>query len=149
MNQLKLPTLLVVSENPSVLFWIKKQLNEQFFILSAQDAETAIEHVKTSRLDFIVIDSDAKIYPCLELCTKIRALLDLAIPILLITGRLKKSFLDKAFKSGVTDFLNSQLDPQELQLRVSKGRKTQLLRKKIHEASTILFPKKNDVSDRS
>lgn len=149
MDKLKLPTLLLVSENPSVHFWIKKQLSEQFFILNASDEKAALEHVRTSRLNFVIIDSDVEEYDPLNCCTKIRAFLDLSIPILLITGRLKKSFLDKAFKSGVTDFLNSQLDEKELQLRVSEGRKTQLLRRKTHEASTILFPKKTDASDHS
>jgi len=146
MDKLKLPTLLIVSENPSVRFWIKKQLNDQFFIIDAPDFKIAIETAKNSHLDFVIIDSDFENYNPLNLSLEIRKNLDAFTPILLITGRLKKSFLEAALDAGVTDFLNNQLDPEELQLRIATGRKAQSLREKTKDAFSSLEPPKNELS---
>ena len=140
MDKLKLPTLLMVSENPSVHFWIKKQLNEQFFIIDASDLTKAVETSENSQLDFVIIDADVEYYDPLKLSLQIRKNLDTWTPILLITGKLKKQFLDEALESGVTDFLNNQLDPDELQLRIATGRKTQSLQEKTTDAFFSLYP---------
>ena len=92
MEHLKLPTLLIVSENPSIRFWIKKHLHDQFFILEAFDFKMALEAAKTSRLDFVILDSDFENCNPLKLSSEIRQILGSFTPILLITGRLKKSF---------------------------------------------------------
>lgn len=146
MDTLKLPTLLMISENPSVRFWIKKQLNDQFFIIDAADFKVAVEAAKTSRLDFVIIDSDFENCNPLKLSSEIRPHLEPFTPILLITGRLKKSFLDAALESGVTDFLNNQLDPTELQLRIATGRKAQSLRDKTHTVFSSVDQKQENIS---
>jgi diguanylate cyclase (GGDEF)-like protein len=146
MDHLKLPTLLMVSETPSVRFWIKKHLSEQFFIIDTPDFKAALEAAKNSRLDFIIIDSDFENCNPLKLSAELRKTLDPFIPILLITGRLKKSFLDAALEAGVTDFLNNQLDSEELHLRIATGRKAQSLRDKTSELSFAIAKKKDTLS---
>lgn len=146
MDTLKLPTLLMISENPSVRFWIKKQLNRQFFIIDAANFKVALEAAKTSRLDFVIIDSDFENCNPLKLSLEIRQNLEPFTPILLITGRLKKSFLDAALESGVTDFLNNQLDETELELRIATGRKAQSLREKTNDVFSSLDQKKDNLS---
>ena len=146
MEHLKLPTLLIVSENPSIRFWIKKHLHDQFFILEAFDFKMALEAAKTSRLDFVILDSDFENCNPLKLSSEIRQILGSFTPILLITGRLKKSFLNAALESGITDFLNNELDEQELHLRIATGRKAQSLRDKTMEASSALKSQPSDLS---
>lgn len=127
-KHLKLPTLLVVAENPTVRFWVKKHLDDQFFIIGAEDEREA-RAALVSRLDFIIIDSAMEQCDPLELCQDLRKMAPL-VPILLVTGRLKKNFRDRAHQSGVSDFLSDQLDEGELGIRIQSGLKTATAREK-------------------
>jgi len=134
-KQLKLPTLLVVTDNPTVRFWVKKHLDERYFVLSAEKRHEAIDALH-SRLDFIIVDSALETSDPLELCKELSKMTQKSlVPILLITGRLKKSFRDKAQSCGVTDFLSDQLDPDELEIRISTGQRAASARDKTSDIS--------------
>lgn len=122
LNQHKLPTLLVVADNPSIRFWVKKHLDEKFYVLMAENRREAIGAMN-SRLDFIIVDANFENCDVLELCQEMRMAAKL-VPIFLVTGKLKKSFREKAHASGVTDFLSDQLDADELEVRIQEGQKT-------------------------
>ncbi len=132
-KSLKLPTLLVVADNPTVRFWVKKHLDERFFILAAENRQEAIQALN-SRLDFIIVDAALESTDALSLCKDLRAMVKL-IPIILITGRLKKSFRDQAYRAGVTDFLSDQLDEKELENYISAGQKAATVREKTTDLS--------------
>lgn len=127
-KQLKLPTLLVVAENPTIRFWIKKHLDEQFFIVNAERRQEAIDALNM-QLDFILVDAALEDCNALDLCKEMRGKAQL-VPILLITGRLKKSYRDQAYQSGVTDFLSDQLDFDELEMRILAGMRAANAREK-------------------
>ena len=91
MSTLKLPTLLVVTENPSVRVWVKKHLDQDFFIIDASRKKGAIEAAQTAALDFVIVDSELESFDALELCAALKQILRTLTPILLITGRLKRS----------------------------------------------------------
>lgn len=111
-ERLKLPTFLVVTENPTVRVWMKKHFDEQFFIVDASTESETLEKMRNTDFDFIVVDSAFEDCDALQLCKKIRQLS--ISPIFFITGRLKKSYRAAALKSGVTDFLQEDLDAKEL-----------------------------------
>lgn len=123
-----LPTLLVVTDSPTIRFWVKKHLDEEFFILIAEKRSEA-KGALSSRLDFIIVDAALEDCDALDLCKELRAQEQL-VPIFLISGRLKKSFRDRAYQSGVTEFLSDQLDIDELQARIETGRKAASVREK-------------------
>lgn len=132
-KQLKLPTLLVVAENPAIRFWVKKHLDERFFILSAETEQQALQALN-ARLDFIIVDSEMEDCDALELCKSLNQMIQKNLtPILLITGRLKKSYRDQAIQSGVTDFLSNQLDSDELESRIESGLKAASARQKTED----------------
>lgn len=139
-KQLKLPTLLVVTDNPSTHFWVKKHFDDQFFILAAEKKLQALEALNT-RLDFIVVDGEFEEMDALELCHELskRSQKNL-VPILLITGRLNKAYREKALSSGVTDFLSNQLDVEEFQTRIAEGEKAALSRQKTEEIGRNFKP---------
>lgn len=139
MSLLNLPTLLVITESPPIRHWIQKHLDQQFFIIAANTQKKALETVRTCQLDFIILDASFEDADPLELCKTIRAAEPLALyPILLITGRLKKSYRDHALDAGVTDFLSEQLDVEELETRIAIGRKAMEVRQKVAELSFII-----------
>lgn len=136
LNQHRLPTLLVVADNPSIRFWIKKHLDEKFFVLIAESKQEALGAMN-SRLDFIIIDANFEGCDALELCQEMRGRAKL-VPIFLVTGKLKKSFRDRAHESGVTDFLSDQLDAGELEIRIQAGQKVASARDKTADLSSSI-----------
>lgn len=138
-KRLKIPTLLVISENPSVRFWVKKHLSEYYFVIDAQRKGEALATIRTSPLDFIILDSEFQDFNPLELAKEIRQELKEGItPILFVTGRLKKSYLKQAADAGVSDFLSSQLDGEELKSKIESGKKAAASRDKTAELSTAI-----------
>jgi len=144
-SKASLPTLLLVADNPSIVFWIKKNLSESFFVIEAQDRAAALGALN-ARLDFIIIDSNLESYDALELCKDLSKKTTASLtPILLITSRLKKSYRDKALDAGVTDFLSDQLDLEELETRIAIGRKGAAARKKTEEVSSVIHIHKKEL----
>ncbi len=133
-EKLKFPTLLIISDNPSIFYWFKKNLEDRFYLIEAPNVEIALQTSQFTAFDFIILDSLFEECPPLELSRKLRQL-NPAIPIFLITGRLKKSFRDAAIESGVTDFLNDQLSIDEIEMRAKAGQKAATIRKKTSEIS--------------
>lgn len=144
-KRLLLPTLLLISDNPSIRHWIKKHLESQYFVMEAQSRMKAIEAVKTSEIDLIILDSELEEHPPLKLATEIRSFTQNSLtPILLITGKLKKTFREAAFEAGISDFLSSQLDIEELETRVEVANQAKKVREKIAEQSSRIIGKNKD-----
>lgn len=143
-QQLKLPTLLVITDNPTIRFWVKKYLDDRFFIICAEKEGEAMDALH-SRLDFIIIDGSLETSDPLDLCKEISKITQKSlVPILLITGKLKKSFRDKAHQCGVTDFLSDQLDIDELEMRISAGQRAASARDKTVDLGlSITVPSQN------
>lgn len=146
-ERLKLPTLLVVSDNTSVFLWMKKNLESRFYLIEAPTEQLALETARSAGLDFIILDSLFEDAAPLELSRKLRQI-NPTTPIFLITGRLKKSFRTAAIDSGVSDFLNDQLSVEEIEARTIVGQKTATMRKKTSEMSRqINAPKEPPLPD--
>lgn len=143
MAKLNLPILLIISQNPSVLFWVKKHLSSEFFVIEAKTRQKALEVAKTSDLDLILLDGEVETFLPLKLSAELKNLYRGQIPTLLITGRLKKSFLDQAMASGITDFISSRLNEEELHLRILAAKKVSVAREKTSALSSILSKKKS------
>lgn len=129
---LRLPTILVVTENPSVRFWVKKHLDESFFVLTAESKQEALDAMNT-RLDFLIVDSSLEETDALELCGLLSKETKKSVPIFLITGSLKKSYRDQARKLGVSEFLSDQLDENELKSSIESGKKAAAVRQKTED----------------
>lgn len=127
-----LPTLLVISDNPSVRYWLKKQLDSQFFLIESTTKARALETALNATLHCIILDSAFKPCDVLELATELRKTpSNLLTPILLITDQLKKSYRTKATGAGVTDFLFEPLDAEELAAKIENIQKTNDSRHKV------------------
>lgn len=138
-HYLKHPTLLLITDRSGVRQNVKDLCEESYFILTADNSIQALATVASSPLDLILIDEGFEEAPVLPFCRQIRSSLKEApTPILLITGRLKRTFFEKALEAGVTDFLSSQFDAQEFQARLVTIQKAKTLREKTTSLSTKL-----------
>ncbi len=145
MDLFQLPTLLLISDNPPVRYWLKKHLEKQFYIISAQKKDRSLEIVQNTALDFIIIDSTFEECNALELCRQLRQI-NLLTPIFLITGRLKKNYRESALDAGVSDFLSELLDEKELETRIASGLKAAEVRNKVAGLSGHIPSAKADLS---
>jgi PleD family two-component response regulator len=131
-NQLGLPTLLIISDNPAIRYWLKKQLESQYILIEATTQAKALEVALHSSLHFIILDAGFKSVDFLQLAHEIRQTpSNLLTPILLITDKLKKTFRTTALEAGVTDFLFQPLDADELETRIQTIKKSTDVRKKV------------------
>ena len=133
-EKLKLPILLLISDNPSIRDWFKNFFVDQFYIIEGTRRSDALAAVQYNELQFIVLDSHFEECEPLELARELRKI-NTVTPILLITGRLKKTFRDSAIQSGITDFLNDELTVDEVQTCIAAGRNTEISRKKTADLS--------------
>lgn len=131
MNQnYRASSILLVTENPSIQFWVKKHLDDQFFIIQTERYTQALSMAQ-GELDFILIDSEIDSFDPLELVKRIY--MDVTkgkCPILLITDRLKKKYREEAKKAGVAEFLSASIDHEELLERIESGRQAEVSKKK-------------------
>ena len=115
LQKTKLPILLIITDNPSINSWLKKHLNKYFSLIDARSTE-AIETLHYTPIDYIVIDSNIEGMDPIDICRAIRKV-TVTAPILLITGKLKRVYLEEALDAGVTDFLNDSLSSEDLKER--------------------------------
>lgn len=138
-QRLRLPTLLLISDQAPVRAWFKKQLEEQFYLLEATTAQEAFQAAAHQELQFIVLDAALEGLDLFPFCQELKKRLPpIPLPFFLITGRLKKSFREAALDAGITDFLSDQLDADELETRVATAERARLLQKKTSAVSSAL-----------
>jgi DNA-binding response OmpR family regulator len=133
---IELPTILAITDGPTVRYWIKSELGEKFFLIDAATEKKALETVQTSHLDFIILDDALSDCSALDLCRKIKEIEK--VPILLITGHLKKSYRDEALKAGVFDFLSDLLDSDELHRQIAAVKNAAGTRQKMKGISRFI-----------
>jgi CheY-like chemotaxis protein len=126
------PTLLLIADNPAIGHWIKKHFDGRFFLLEETSGPRTVEVVQSTALDAILIDSELESCEPFSLCTKLHQLSPL-VPLLLITGQLKKAYRNRALQAGVTDFLSNQLDVEEFEKCIAEGLQNAAMRKKIND----------------
>ncbi len=142
-----LPTLLIISDNPSIRYWLKKQLDAKFSLIEATTHGRAIEAALHSSLHAIILDEAFKSCEFLKLTNEIRQTpSNLLTPILLITDKLKKSFRTAATDAGVTDFLFQPLDADELETKIAAIKKAGDVRTKVLGLSARISAPKQSAS---
>lgn len=141
-----LPTLLIISDNPSIRYWLKKQLESRFSLIEATTKSRAIEAAFHAALHAIILDSAFK-SDFLEVAKEIRQTpSNLLTPILLITDKLKKTFRTTAMEAGVTDFLFQPLDADELKAKIDNIQKASDVRHKVLGLSSRIAAPKQTTS---
>lgn len=117
----KLPTLLLVTENPLVRAFFEEivaKLPDHALLIASTKLE-ALDYLDRTYISLIVIDEKTPNLELIPLCVDIRILRGYAhTPILVITGHLKKSFIRNLIKAGATDFLREPLEEDEFLLRM-------------------------------
>jgi diguanylate cyclase (GGDEF)-like protein len=138
---MNLPIALIVSEDIRKLSILKRALKDSFHLIERSVIKAALELLKNTCVDLVILDAKMKEGHSIETAEKIRAAVFLDTPILLITSNIKKSFAQVALHSGITDFLNEPLDKDEIEQRIAVAFKNQDRPKKITQIAQRSTPR--------
>jgi diguanylate cyclase (GGDEF)-like protein len=127
----KPPIILIVDDTEINLHLLENLLiKEGYKVLAAGSGEQALEIVKETRPDLMLLDVGMPDMDGLSLCRKMKNIPRLQdIPIIFITARADESDIVAGFEAGGNDYITKPFTIPELQVRV----RTQLALRKAHE----------------
>lgn len=115
----KLPDILIVDDDSSVIITLNQVLNKIGRIRFASDGKQALLMVKECHPDLILLDVQLPDIIGLEICSILKN--DAAtesIPILFITSNMEEGFEEKVFNVGAADYILKPLKPEVVAARV-------------------------------
>lgn len=105
-NQEKKYTVLLVEDNAEVRGYVKECLEPYYYVLEADNGETAFDMVVDKYPDIVVSDIMMPRKDGLELCTQIKEDLRTGhIPVILMTARSMVMHIKEGFSSGADDYI--------------------------------------------
>lgn len=139
MNQ-EIPVALVITDDLNTKLFLRENL-KKYHVIEKKSFDEALHVSETTNLDIVIVDD--KIENAIELCFQMKKRKRLfTVPIILITGSLKKSYKEKAIKAGVFDCLYTPLKEEDLNSLLLRCEEE---KNKIKKVSSISFKlKKNN-----
>ncbi len=115
--------ILIVDDEPSILELLKTFLEsaDSHEVTTASSGVEALEIIHAAKMDFdcLLLDIQMPEMNGVELCETVRALPDYQrVPILMLTAMSQKTYIDKAFAVGATDYVIKPFDFMELRGRL-------------------------------
>lgn len=118
-DTMKLPDILIVDDDTSVIITLNKVLNKIGRIRFASDAKQAFVMINECHPDLILLDVELPDILGLEVCSILKN--DVAIeniPVLFITSHMEDGFEEKVFDVGAADYIAKPLKPRVVAARV-------------------------------
>jgi CheY-like chemotaxis protein len=129
----QLPTLVLISKSEIHSIFLRHKLFHKYHIHTISSDSPKVEDLLGLKTDVILIDDEMLFGDIFNFCSNIKKKRDLQfVPILIISGNLKKSYLEKIKKAGALDILIEPLDEAELLLKLSHAIKYQQRHTKIN-----------------
>ncbi len=114
-----LPTLLIVDDNPEIVYFLKEIFEDSFNLITAQHGKSGLEKAFNYIPDLIISDIMMPEIDGLELCKQIKTDIRTShIPVVLLTARNSVLFHSKGLETGADDYINKPFDEKILKLRV-------------------------------
>lgn len=115
--------ILIVDDEPSILELLKAFLeaSDAHEVVTAGSGTQALQIIERADIDFdcLLLDIQMPEMNGITLCENIRALPDYAhVPIIMLTAMSQKTYIDKAFSVGATDYVIKPFDFLELRGRL-------------------------------
>lgn len=116
------PTVLVVDDDARVVELLQITLGGRGFrVLTAHDGEEALESVRTSRPDFVVLDVRIPRRSGFDVCETLRKEPENKnLPIILISGNAATESRLQGLRAGADDYLTKPFSPRELLLKMQR-----------------------------
>ena len=131
---LQKPVVLLVSQQLSAIAWVRRALGSSVYLLEADDLDEALGFLTQTTVDVTIIDGSLE--KPFEISSEIKQkLLKRTAPILLITGKLKRAYIQRLAAAGANGFIREPLEEQDLIERIQEAEKFQTLGKKLEEVA--------------
>jgi CheY-like chemotaxis protein/AraC-like DNA-binding protein len=115
------PTILLVDDDPEILFLLRDFLQADYNILFAENGLEACDKVTTERPDLIVSDVMMPEMDGIELCSKLRENFDTShLPIILLTAKAEIEDRISGLKAGADSYIPKPFHPEHLKVRIEK-----------------------------
>jgi len=108
---------------------------------NCESAERALELIATERKPFscFLLDIQMPGMDGIELCRRIRDFPQHAdTPILMLTSMSEKSYIDRAFSAGASDYLTKPLDATEIIVRLGVAEQLMKERRSVVESADVI-----------
>lgn len=145
LKQKKLPTFLLITQDRTHIRFFEKLKSkiENYSLICSKSKEEALDDLKRHEITLIIIDNKTPDLNVPSCCKAFRACVEYEhTPILILTGQLKKQFIQSLMKVGATDFLLEPLDESEFLMRIEIAEETKKTHQKISKLVPFLKKKK-------
>jgi putative two-component system response regulator len=141
------PAILVVEDDPSNRVLLRHWLaSEGYQVTTADDGESAVRIVATTRPDLVLLDVGLPRLDGLEVTRRLRGDLRLAtLPILLLTGRTTEADVVAGLNAGADDFIRKPVARPELLARIHSALRLRRALVGMEAAQTIVAALANAV----
>ncbi|MBF0360761.1 MAG: hybrid sensor histidine kinase/response regulator [Oligoflexia bacterium] len=134
------PKICLVDDMRTNIMVLEKYLSkDRYEVFSFTSPLEALENVPKIMPDIFLLDVEMDEMNGFELCLKVRAIEGLQeVPVVFITTLNDTESLEKGLQVGATEFLNKDMNPYELNLRINNTLKVCVLNKEIREKNLQL-----------
>jgi putative two-component system response regulator len=114
------PRLLIADDDATLAQTMRDILEEEFSVEVARDGSEAIDRVRASQPDVLVIDAEMPHLDGYAACRALRCDPQTAdLPIIMVTGRTEPGAVVAAFEAGATDYLAKPFSLSQLRARTT------------------------------
>ncbi|AWB68273.1 diguanylate cyclase response regulator [Saccharobesus litoralis] len=118
-NQVQLPKVLVVDDDPNMIRLIAESLGKNYDILVARDGRACLKIIANQSVDLILLDVMMPDISGFELCQTIKDNVNTQdIPIIFVTSLEQEHDVAKGFNVGAVDFVSKPISAVILRARV-------------------------------
>jgi DNA-binding response OmpR family regulator len=113
--------VLVVDDAPEIGILMEDVLNPHGFdVDSAPSASAAMEKIRKSPPDLILLDIMMPGKDGYEFCAELKATAFRNIPVIMVTVKRDREDVERGIKVGAADYVTKPFDPDDLVIRIKK-----------------------------
>ncbi|MFQ5452798.1 MAG: sigma-54-dependent transcriptional regulator [Candidatus Zixiibacteriota bacterium] len=138
-NKLK---ILVIDDDPKILWLLTEGLSDKFDFVSARDGIEGIQMVFTEKPDLILLDIKMPGMNGIDVLEKLRKVDDRP-EVIMVSGHGETQYVVDSIKKGAAEFVNKPFDVQELEIHINSVLEKSQLKKEVIELKTKLEARDN------
>ena len=137
-----LATILVVEDNPDMLYFLEHFLQDKYKVLTAENGKEGLEIALNETIDFIVSDVMMPEMDGITFCEKVKKNFATShIPIILLTAKVLEQSKIAGFLKGADDYITKPFNPELLEIRINNLLNQRSKLRQIFTNEFMLTPK--------
>ncbi len=137
-----LPTILIVDDNPEIIYFLSENFNKGFNVLTAQNGQEALEQAFQNIPDILISDVMMPGLNGLELCRQLKSDIRTShIPVVLLSARTAHVFQVEGLETGADDYITKPFDERMLNIKVRNLIQSRRTLRKRYAKEVTLMPK--------